>query len=76
MCGCCLEDDYDYQLLFSFQIEYEPVDSAMIDQLEDDDEEEDEYDSDADLYALDDQSVSEYELGIDLSGFGADGNNL
>ncbi|KAA6366535.1 MAG: hypothetical protein EZS28_037937, partial [Streblomastix strix] len=66
------EDGYDYQLPFSFHIQYEPVDSAMIDELEhNDDEEEDEYDSDAELYALDDQSVPDYELGIDFSGFGA-----
>ncbi|KAA6378760.1 MAG: hypothetical protein EZS28_025712 [Streblomastix strix] len=44
-----------------------------MDQLEDDDEEEDDYDSDADLYTLDDYSVSGYELGIDLNGGGYDG---
>ncbi|KAA6363096.1 MAG: hypothetical protein EZS28_041377 [Streblomastix strix] len=67
MCGCCLEEDYDDWLLFSFDMENERVDSVMI-ELEDD-----EYDSDADLYALDDGSVPDYEIGIDFSGFGAVG---
>ncbi|KAA6396534.1 MAG: hypothetical protein EZS28_007940 [Streblomastix strix] len=41
-----------------------------MDQLEND-HEEDEYDSDAELQALNDQSVAGYEIGIDIRGFGA-----
>ncbi|KAA6356460.1 MAG: hypothetical protein EZS28_048013 [Streblomastix strix] len=72
MYACCFEDDYDNQLHFSFHVQYKPVDSAMIDELEhnEDEEEENEYDSDVYLYALDDQSVPDYELGIAFSGFG------
>ncbi|KAA6403222.1 MAG: hypothetical protein EZS28_001255 [Streblomastix strix] len=70
------EHDYDYQLLFSFHIQYGTVDSAMIDKFEDGDEEEDEYDSDIDLYALDDQSVLNCELEIDFTGFEAIGKTF
>ncbi|KAA6367524.1 MAG: hypothetical protein EZS28_036949 [Streblomastix strix] len=75
-----IQKKINFKVLFSFIIE-QPVHifqctSAMMDEFGDDVEEEDEYDSDADLYAFDDLSISDYELEIEFSGLGAVGSNF